>query len=87
MKNETLKTEIKNGQLVISIGINTLSEAVQQSQDWENWKIINNDKFANDVLCELTREDETGLCMIKRLFDDAAWRASDNGSEAVIESN
>ena len=82
-KELPLSMEIKDGQLVISIGINTLAFAT--GVYITDFKIINNEGFAKDILNELDAEEEDGSTMVHRMFDTAANNAIENGSEAVEE--
>lgn len=73
-KDKPLNIEIKDGELVISIGINTLAFAAKHHRDWpEGMEIKNCLKFAKHIVGELNNnEDETGATLIHRAFDEAA---------------
>ena len=78
MKDKPLTVEIKDGELKISIGIDTLCFAV--SEKIADFKITDNEGFAKDILYELENEDEEGTTEIHRLLDQAADDAVENGS-------
>jgi hypothetical protein len=75
-----LKVEIKDGVLEISIGVETLAFAIQNSPTWRGGKITDDKKFAEDVLIELLDEDEEGTTAVHKLFDDMAENAINDGS-------
>ena len=78
MKDKPLIVEIKDGELQISIGIDTLCFAV--SEKIADFKITDNEGFAKDILNELENEDEEGTTEIHRLLDKSADDAVENGS-------
>ena len=78
MKDKPLTVEIKDGELQISIGIDTLCFAV--SEKIADFKITDNEGFVKDILNELENEDEEGTTEIHRLLDQAADDAVENGS-------
>lgn len=84
MKKSPLKLQIKDGELIISIGIDTLCFATQS--EILDFKIINNIGFAKDILNELESEEEDGTTLVHRMLDSAANNAIENGSEFVEES-
>lgn len=83
MRNAPLQTEIKDGQLVISIGVDTLCHAVSIGRSYGMGEITvsNNDVFANELLNELNDESEDGSTAVHRMLDDAASQAIENGAD------
>ena len=88
-----LRTEIVRGQLVISIGINTLAFAFDASahagvhDDKLGWRRIANVKsptiFAKDVAIALEHEEEDGSTPLHHLLDNAGKSAMENGSLGI----
>jgi hypothetical protein len=87
MKDQVLKVEIKKDILSISIGIDTLAFAIQNSPEFQGGKITDNKKFAEEVLNELLDEDEEGTTAVHKLLDDMAKNAINNGSMAFEEED
>lgn len=85
MRDAPLKTEIKDGQLVISIGVNTLCYAVSvgRSYGMGEISIIDSDVFAGELLQELNDESEDGSTAVHRMLDDVASQAIENGAEGA----
>ena len=85
MRNEHLKTEIKDGMLVISIGIDTLCHAVSIGRRYGigEISITNKDLFTNELLRELNAESEDGSTLVHHMFDVAASRTIQAGAEGV----
>lgn len=68
----------------IKIGISTLAFSTEQL----GWKINSSTGFAKDVLYELRdRAEEDGTTKVHILFDDAAIRAIEDGSEYASDLN
>lgn len=91
-RDTPLKVEIKDGEIVIRIGIDVLKMAAEQCPgiiDWEGeydypWiKIDDADEFAKDVVQGLLREEEDGSTTISDCFDEAIKLAVDDGSIGV----
>lgn len=85
MRDEPLKTEIKDGLLVISIGVDTMCYAVSAGRSYGMGEIsiIDNDVFAGELLQELNDESEDGSTAVHRMLDDAASQAIENGAEGA----
>lgn len=84
MKDQPLKIEIKNDQLVISVGISAFAFATQAADAWpDNEVIVDESQFAKDIVHELQREDEQGSTPLHFLFDSLAQKALEQGSIAV----
>lgn len=85
MREAPLKTEIKDGLLVISIGVDTLCHAVSAGRSYGMGEIsiTDNDVFAGEILQELNDESEDGSTAVHKLLDDAASQAIENGAEGA----
>ena len=86
-RDQGLTTEIVDGRLLISIGIDALMIAVKGSPVWEEqeadgkgYRIENAEGFADDILRELDDEEEDGTTLVHVAFDKAIERALDQGS-------
>ena len=89
-----LTCEIKDGQIVIRVGVETLKWATEHAEEnnpFDNrvlgfrrlWRITNPDKFAEDVCIELWREEEDGRTLVTKMIDQAASSAINKGSSWV----
>jgi hypothetical protein len=91
---QPLTVEVKEGRLVISLGVDTLAFAFEHS-NWNNPFIDDlNDfrqqyfvpvpaAFAADVRRELRNEAEDGSTILEHLLDKACIAAVENGSTGV----
>ena len=84
-KSQPLSACIISGLLTISIGVDTLAFATNNNGDPEGFNVTNPERFAEDVLRELHREDEDGTTIVHTMFDEAAYMAADQGSEWTRE--
>ena len=82
-KNQHLEIEIRDGRLVISIGIDLLCSAIQS--EIQDFRIVSNDEFVKEVINELEAEEEDGTTLVHKMLDTAANQAIENGSEHVKE--
>jgi len=92
-----LTVEAKDGELQISIGVNTLKHAAQNSPcepltwfdekqgEYMSYDVLDGEEFAKDVCRALRNEDEEGTTPVHRLLDKACWKAIEDGSGAVSE--
>jgi hypothetical protein len=90
-----LEVKVGDGQLVISIGIDTLVWALRHGDDflkydeernvYLGYRVTDAVGFAKDVAHVLDREDEVGTTPIHLLFDRAMDSAINDGSVAVAE--
>ena len=89
-----LKVVANINELTISIGLDTLAFAFEQSicnnvfdtklrTVLKRWKIINPAQFGKDVAYELNNEDGAGDTLVTDLLDAVCERAVENGSLAV----
>ena len=91
-----LSVTVKNGELRITIGVNTLAHAVSYS-DWANpWDDAANDnirtfaivdalEFAKDVANEMQREREDGSTPLSDFLDKMSEEAVNQGSMALAD--
>lgn len=86
-RNQGLKVEVRRGVLTISIGVDALAFAHENSAFAEEVPLVVMHKvqFAKDVVTELKREEEDGTTPVHRLLDRACKMAHEAGSEAVQE--
>lgn len=88
-KDNLLKVELINDKIIISIGLDALALAVENSPDWlDEWKIdsSNNYKdFGESILRYLNYEEEDGTTLVHTLFDNVALEALEQGSPGFIE--
>lgn len=88
-KDTGLTVSVENDELVIRIGISALCFAVQHADQnigddgATNLRIKDEKAFAEDIVRELDDEDEEGQTVVHFLFDAAAEKAIENGSEHV----
>ncbi len=94
--DKPLSVEIKDKVLTISVGVSVLAFIVEdeccirelRKDDSEKpaYSVTNNDAFAEDVLRELTREEEDGTMPIHTLLDKAVLEAIEQGSAFIQET-
>lgn len=99
-KDKALMVEVKDGELRISVGVDTLKKAAETSPDerlcwydansgkYFSFKIIDSRQFAEDVARALEGEicnGGDGTNYLHELFDNACVRAIEDGSIAVDE--
>lgn len=82
--NSPLTVELKDKKLQISVGINTLAKFLDTDR-LGGYEIVNNEKFALDLIRQLLEEDDEGTTPVHLMLDEAANEAIDNGSEWVKE--
>ena len=87
MKNQPLKTEVKDGLLTISIGINTLAWASRAENygPLEGCGVIEGFEmaWALDVAREIARDDMLDGSPINRLLDEMMINVYEHGSCAL----
>ena len=72
MKDSPLNIEIKDDKLVISIGVETLTQAVEK--EWGNSQIVNRDNFIKHIT-EAIIEEKNGDSPITTMITNAAERS------------
>lgn len=83
-----LTARLVDGQLVVSVGIETIKLAFEHHPEWDNpdavpSAVTNPDEFAHDVILEMNDESENGSTPLTRFLDDMLMRAMNNGSMAL----
>lgn len=97
MRNAPLDCKIEDGEVIIRIGVDTLSFAAQSREpftqyddtvgDWRKfWIVSDADQFALDVRQEMIREEEDGSSPLTNLLDKMFENALDQGSLGVQEA-
>jgi hypothetical protein len=91
-KDQPLRCEVTDGQLIIRVGIDTLAHAAASCERFyvhskhsgpPYLTITDNEQFARDVARELESEEEDGSTPISDTLDDAIVAAHSEGSEAI----
>lgn len=86
-QNAPLKVGVRNGKLVISIGVETLAWASQTINGGPlDIKVRKGqyETFAKDVAREITKEDEVGDTPLAVFLDAMMVKASEEGSPALV---
>ena len=85
MKSNQLTAVIKNDQLMISIGIDTLQHACELGRRYGcgDIEVTNQEQFLSGLINELLREDEGGGTLIHRAFDSGINEMLENGEHGV----
>lgn len=99
---QPLVAEVREGRLVISIGVKTLAHATEvymrdlvpideppdslPGASRSGISVTDPTDFAHEVVRALLREDESGETTVTRMLDDATVRAIDDGAEGVAYS-
>ena len=89
-----LTVDREGDQVVVRIGVNTLIYAAERCNRFYDddvhggsegpyITIVDRDEFLGDILRALRSEEEDGSGPLSDLFDDAAERAVDDGSEGI----
>lgn len=88
--DKILKTELIDGEIRISIGLEALAFAVEYSPDWDDdYKIDrrhNFKDFGKSFLKYLEYEEEDGTTPVHRLFDNVALEALEQGEYGFVEN-
>jgi len=81
-RNQNAKFEIKEGQLIISIGL----EAIKRSIECDTNLIVDDDiKAALSIKSEISFEEENGRTCFALMLAEAATAAYENGEEGFKE--
>jgi len=91
-----LRVEVKRGELVIRLGIETLAFATPDIEPWvvhndetgqfrRRLKVIDPQEFAKDVALAMQRQDDTGASPLAYFLDKMMEDAIEDGSIAVEE--
>lgn len=95
-----LTCEVVDDELIIRVGIDTLAWAAhserRESPFWrfdedlneftQDWKIVDNLGWAQEICHELNREEEDGSSPLTNVLDKMFETALDQGSLSVLES-
>lgn len=89
-KNKSLTIAVKDDQLVISIGVNTLAHAANMCDDFYDdgyfTEVLDPDQFAQDMANQLNgQEDEDGSSILTRALDKYFMLVFEDGSESMKE--
>lgn len=83
------KAIIEDGSIVIRVALSALPMVLEGSWVANNlpthYKIVNVDKFADDLLSELNAESEDGTTRIHKMFDGAIEEAINQGAFGIEE--
>ena len=89
-----LQIRIVRGILQISVGVDMLCSAAERSDefqpynetacDFDQWKISDQNKFAEEVIHALRDEAENGSTPLTRLLDAMCLEALENGADAEL---
>lgn len=89
--NTPLKADVENGILTVQIGIETLEWASKPENGGplEGCKVDGRQRreWANDVVREMTRENEIGESPLGKFLDSMMEAAANNGSAALCWPN
>ncbi|WP_010323023.1 hypothetical protein [Marinobacterium stanieri] len=84
-KSKPLSTEIVDGQLIISIGTDTLLNGLEigRPHGLGDITITDRELFLKEFVLELNAESEDGSTLIHRVLDKAVSNALENGAQGV----
>ena len=69
--NEPLKVTVVDGELIISVGVDTLAQALEKEDPWLGYQIVNTKNFTKSLIQEITK-DHDGRSWITDMFVSAA---------------
>jgi hypothetical protein len=81
-KDAPLRVEIENGELVIRVGILRL-DGHEYHNEIPALTFTDLERWAKDVITEMTREEEDGQTPLNMMLDNAMKAALENGSVGV----
>ena len=85
--DDQLKIVVEDGLLSISIGVDLLAFAINHcSPEFDSLEITDTTNFAKDIVTVLQYEAEDGTTPVHRMFDQAAEKAANDGSEYVADA-
>lgn len=95
-RSQPLEVKIDNGRLVISIGVDTLAYAFENSdgnmkyndehKDWLPVDLVEDkDVFASEVIVSMLKEDEDGSTSISRYLDDTMMESVNYGNLGILD--
>lgn len=90
--DKILTVEISDDEIQISIGLESLAFAIENSPDlhWDGYSPDPGEdgkytEFGKSIIQYLNHEEEDGTTPIHRLFDSVAEEALDQGAEGFLE--
>lgn len=96
-KDHPLTVEVKDDELQIRIGIDTLKFALEcapeyplcifdeDRDEYMTYKVEDINQFVEDIVTELDNEQEDGTTPVHLLLDQAMLKAVENGSLGIAE--
>jgi hypothetical protein len=84
LEGQALTVEVAGGQLVITVGIETLATACASAPGLDSPTIVDAAAFADEVRHELTKEEEDGTTPLHSFLDAIFETAVYNGASGVI---
>lgn len=94
-REQSLLVEVKDGRLIMSIGVETLAFAVEnapgppltrydeESGEFVHTKVTDAGAFATEVRGALMAEQEDGSTPLDRMLDAVAWDAIGDGCDGI----
>ncbi len=83
-KDSPLNVTVFNGQLTISIGVNTLAYALQNGPEPFGATIIDNEAFVREMAIKLNDDGSEGDTALQKLLTDTANLVVESGSPNVF---
>ncbi|MHB8123126.1 MAG: hypothetical protein ACYDG4_13330 [Desulfuromonadaceae bacterium] len=98
MKDQRLMAEMKDDQIIIRVGIDTIKWALEhhvESQPYneetgeydQKWIVSDSREFAKDVVNAMSREEEDGTTPLIEFLDKMCMDALEDGSIGVSEAS
>lgn len=81
-RNQNAKFQVKNGQLVISIGLDSLKRSIEVDTDL---KVSEPEKVVFALKGVISREEENGRTPFHSMLASAAYQAYEDGEEGFDE--
>ena len=81
-RNDNAKFQVKNGQLVISIGLDSLKRSIELDTELE---INEPEKAVFSIKGVISHEEENGRTPFHSMLADAAYKAYENGEDGFSE--
>lgn len=85
--DEPLIVRVVDGNVVISIGVDTLLHALavgrEAAFDDDNVRVTSPEDYVQSIVDELLYEEDDGYTVIHAMFDQASERAIDNGCAGI----
>lgn len=84
--------KIEDDEIVIRVPISAIKDAAAYAFDdaWgfqpHNVEVVDEQKFAKEIVTEMRRETETGITLVHRMLDKACVTAAENGAFGLNEA-